>query len=83
MLLAWAPSAIAALLLLVVIGSGRAVMDVGARTLLQRVSPADVLGRVFGMLEANIMAGMASARSGDPAADRSSGGATAVVGVGL
>ena len=59
MLLAWAPSAIGALLLLVVVGGGRAVLDVGARTLLQRVSPPEVLGRVFGMLEAITMAGLA------------------------
>ena len=42
-----------------VVGGGRAVLDVGARTLLQRVSPAEVLGRVFGMLEAITMAGLA------------------------
>ena len=69
-LLAWAPSAIGALLLLMVVGGGRAVLDVGARTLLQRVSPAEVLGRVFGMLEAITMAGLAARRPGDPTADR-------------
>ena len=83
MLLAWAPSAIAALLLLVVIGSGRAVMDVGARTLLQRVSPADVLGRVFGMLEAIIMAGLALGALVIPPLIALGGAKAAVVGCGV
>lgn len=83
MLLAWAPSAIAALLLLVVIGSGRAVMDVGARTLLQRVSPADVLGRVFGMLEAIIMAGLALGALVIPPLIALGGAKAALVGCGV
>lgn len=83
MLLAWAPSAIAALLLLVVIGSGRAVMDVGARTLLQRVSPADVLGRVFGMLEAIIMAGLALGALVIPPLIALGGATAALVGCGV
>ncbi|MEI7548154.1 MAG: cyclic nucleotide-binding domain-containing protein, partial [Actinomycetota bacterium] len=55
---AW-PSLPAALVAMALIGLGNSVVDVNAETILQRLVPDEVLGRVFGALDSAIIAGMA------------------------
>ena len=57
--LAVVSSTAAALTLLTLVGAGRVFFDVATRTLIQRIVPADVLGRVFGLVEGLSMAGLA------------------------
>lgn len=53
------PGAVGVVAMVVVIGAGRAVLDIATRTLLQRAVPAETLGRVFGLVEGVMMAGCA------------------------
>ena len=58
-LIALSTTAAATLVLLAVVGGGRALFNLATRTLLQRAVPAEVVGRVFGVAEALAMAGLA------------------------
>jgi len=73
-------SAAATIVLLAVVGSGRALFNLATRTLLQRAVPAEVVGRVFGVAEALAMAGLAVGSALVPLLVATGGTATAVVG---
>ena len=58
-LIAASPTLVAALSAMFVIGVGNSLVDINAYTIIQRVAPAEVMGRVFGALESVAIAGMA------------------------
>jgi hypothetical protein len=66
--------------LLAVVGSGRALFNLATRTLLQRAVPAEVVGRVFGVAEALAVVGLAVGSAMVPLLVATGGTATAVVG---
>jgi hypothetical protein len=66
--------------LLAVVGSGRALFNLATRTLLQRAVPAEVVGRVFGVAEGLAMVGLAVGSAMVPLLVAVGGTATAVVG---
>jgi MFS family permease len=55
---AW-PSLATALIAMAAIGLGNSVVDVNAETIIQRLAPDEVMGRVFGALDSAAVAGMA------------------------
>lgn len=57
-LVAFTHSTALTLVLMAAAGLGRAVLDTAAQTLLQRTVPADLLGRVFGLVEATTSIGL-------------------------
>jgi MFS family permease len=57
-LAAW-PTLAAAIGAMVLIGVGNSLVDVNAFTILQRIVPDEVMGRVFGAVESVLVAGMA------------------------
>ena len=77
------PSTAVALLLLGVSGAGRVLLDVSCRSLLQRTTPSEVLGRVFGLLEGVAMAGLALGALLIPLLISLGGSKAALIGAGL
>ncbi len=78
-----APSTAAAFALLVIAGGGRAVLDLGARTLLLRSSPPHVVSRVFGIAEGLAMLGLALGAVVVPVLVALGGPEAALIGVGV
>ena len=66
-LVALAKSLPLALALLVVVGIGNTLVDVSVATLLQRATPSELLGRVFGVLESIVIASIAAGAALTPA----------------
>jgi MFS family permease len=76
-------STVVVVVLLAGIGAGNTVVDVAAITLLQRAAPAQVIGRVFGVLESIMLAAIGIGSIGAPALIALVGERPAIVATGL
>lgn len=59
LLVAWQPYAAVALVTMLLLGLGNPLVDVSFYTIVQRITPDQVLGRVFGALEGGLIGSMA------------------------
>jgi MFS family permease len=59
LLLAASPHIATAVVTMALIGVGNSLVDINAFTILQRIVPDEVMGRVFGAVESTLVAGMA------------------------
>ena len=75
------PGLIGTVALLIAAGASHCVLNVAARTLLQRSVPPRLLGRIFGVLEGAVMAGLALGALLVSALDHLGGSRLAVLGV--
>jgi MFS family permease len=75
------PGSLLTLLALAGVGGCRSLLDVGARTLLQRTAPAHELARIFGVVEGLTMAGLAAGALLVPLLARLGGSTLALLGV--
>jgi hypothetical protein len=58
-LIAASPTLVASVAAMFLVGVGNSLVDINAYTIIQRMAPTDVMGRVFGALESIAIAGMA------------------------
>jgi MFS family permease len=83
LLVAAVPSVATAVLAMVLIGLGNSVVDVNAETIIQRLVPDDVLGRVFGALDSAAIGGMAVGAAAMPLLINTVGLRTGLVVIGV
>ena len=81
LLVAISPTIPAALAAMALIGIGNSLVDVNAETIIQRLVPDEVLGRVFGALDSAAIAGMAIGAAMMPVLITTIGLRSALVGI--